>query len=108
LYKKGKKKGEMLELYATPLELIPLKKITEATQKPFIKFVDQILNDKKAGKDTRHLENKIDLMVYKLYELTYEEIKIVDPEVDKVLASFGLSKTNYEHINLDELAVLVL
>ena len=30
--------------------------------------------------DTTDLENQIDVMVYKLYELTYEEVKIVDPE----------------------------
>ena len=32
------------------------------------------------GKNTQHLEDKIDLMVYKLYELTYDEVRIVDPE----------------------------
>ena len=42
-------------------------------------------------------------MVNKLYELTYEEIKIVDPEVDKVLTSFGLSKADYELMSVEEL-----
>ena len=37
-------------------------------------------------------------MFYKLYELSYEKIKIVDPEVDKVLTSFGLSKEDYERM----------
>ena len=31
---------------------------------------------------------EIDLMVYKLYELTYDEVKIVDPE-------FAVLKENY-------------
>ena len=62
-------------------------------QQPFIKLVDQILLDKKAGKDTQYLESKIDLMVYKLYCLTYEEIEIVDPD-------FCMSKEKYENFNL--------
>ncbi|MCK4358940.1 MAG: hypothetical protein KAW92_09385 [Candidatus Cloacimonetes bacterium] len=40
----------------------------------------KIFSFKKAGKDTQILEDKIDLMVYKLYELSYEELKIVDPD----------------------------
>ena len=42
------------------------------------------------GKTTQHIEDKIDLMVYKLYELNYEEVKIVDP-------SFVLSREEYEN-----------
>ena len=45
-------------------------------------------------------------MVYKLYELTYEEIKIVDPEIDNVLASFSLSKADYERMIVENLASL--
>ena len=47
-------------------------------------------------------------MIYKLYELTYEEIKIVDPEVDKVLASFVLSKVDYERMSVSKFARLEL
>ena len=43
-------------------------------------------------------------MVYKLYGLTYEELKTVDENVDKVLASFGLSKADYEWMSVQELA----
>jgi hypothetical protein len=35
---------------------------------------------KSQGKDTTALEQQIDNMVYRLYELTYEEVKIIDPE----------------------------
>ena len=30
--------------------------------------------------NTSKLENQIDEMVYKLYQLTYEEVKIIEPE----------------------------
>jgi len=59
----------------------------------FINLVDQILTDKKVSKDTQHLENKIDLMVYKIYELSYKEVKIVDP-------AFALSKEEYEKFKI--------
>ena len=58
------------------------------------------------GKNSQHLEDKIDLIFYKLSELTYNEIKIVVPEVDKVLASFGLSKAVYEQMCVENLASL--
>jgi len=90
LYNKGKRKGETLELYQRPLSEIPIKEISPKMQEPFIKLVDQILINKKAGKDTQKLEDKIDLMVYKLYELTYEEVKIVDPD-------FWMSEEEYEN-----------
>ena len=32
-----------------------------------------------------HLEDQIDIMVYKLYELAYEEDKVIDPEIEKII-----------------------
>jgi len=78
LINKGKMKGDMLELYQKPLSEIPIKKISKTAQAPFIKIVDEILEKKKTGIDTGDLERKIDEMVYELYELTEEEIKIVE------------------------------
>jgi hypothetical protein len=49
-------------------------------QEKFVALVDNILLYKTQGKDTTALEQQIDNMVYKLYELTYEEVKIIDPE----------------------------
>ncbi|MBU4222331.1 MAG: hypothetical protein KKA10_12095 [Euryarchaeota archaeon] len=77
----------MLELYLTPLSEIPIKNISKDESKPFINLVDQILSltnspdyldslEKKARVKT--LENEIDQLVYKLYDLNPEEIKIVE------------------------------
>ena len=87
LYFRGKRKGEMLELYLTPLSEIPIKEISPKKQVPFINLVDQILSitkdsdyldnpDKQAK--VKNFENQIDQLVYKLYDLTSEEIKIVE------------------------------
>jgi len=39
------------------------------------------------------LEREIDEMVYRLYGLSYEEVKVVDPE-------FWLSREEYEQVRL--------
>ncbi|WP_418185594.1 Eco57I restriction-modification methylase domain-containing protein [Aliarcobacter vitoriensis] len=90
------------------LKQIPIPKIDEESQKPFIKLVDEILEAKQKIKDYKPLldeaiktnnfdreialkkelenlenicttnEKTIDQMVYKLYDLTPDEIKIVE------------------------------
>ena len=62
---------------------IPIPKIEESFQMPFIILVDKILSAKKENPkaDTRVWENEIDSMVYALYELTAEEIKLVEGNV---------------------------
>ena len=42
------------------------------------KLINQVLENKLIGTDTTHLENQIDQLVYQLYGLTEEEIKIVE------------------------------
>lgn len=108
LYYKGKRKGETLELYVTPISEIPIKNISKELQQPFIALVDEILESKQKIKDYKILldeaiannnfdreialkkelenlenicisnENRIGQMVYKLYDLTDDEIKIVE------------------------------
>lgn len=83
LYHKGKRKGEMLELFQVPLSEIPIQKIGLDEQKPFINLVDKILTIKKANPqaNTIALEAEIDQLLYKLYGLTKEEIAIVEESV---------------------------
>jgi adenine-specific DNA-methyltransferase len=87
LYHKGKRKGEMLELYQVPLSEIPIKKISKIDQKPFISIVDKILAiteeedyfdspDKQAR--VEEYERQIDQMVYDVYGLTEEEKAMVE------------------------------
>ena len=44
------------------------------------KIVDQILVAKEKGLETDTLEQKVDLMVYKLYQLNYQEVLLIDPD----------------------------
>lgn len=88
LYHKGKRKGEMLELYQTPLTEIPIKRISCDQQKIFIETVDQILAAKRRDleTDTATLERQIDRLVYDLYSLTPEEITTVEASVSNSVA----------------------
>jgi len=59
---------------------MPFPKISNEQQKLLIALVDQILSAKKQNPeaDTSQLEKEIDRLVYELYDLTDEEIKIIE------------------------------
>lgn len=63
-----------------PFKTLPIATLPTKDQKPFIAIVDKILSvkEKNSKADTSNLENQLDEMVYKLYELTEEEIAIVE------------------------------
>ena len=82
LYNRGKRKGESLELTATPLSEIPIAMADEDTQ---IKIIEKVNNIQKRLKgnplaDITAEKNEIDNLVYHLYNLTYEEVLSIDPE----------------------------
>lgn len=72
--------GNSKKMLKVIFEQIPIKKIIEEEQQPFIEKVNQILSLKKENPeaDTTTLEAEIDTLVYKLYNLTDEEISIVE------------------------------
>lgn len=80
LYNKGKRKGETLELYQKPLSEIPIKKVSSDIQNSIVKIVDEIIVLKKSNPnhDTSSLERQIDAIVYNIYGLTEEEIRVVE------------------------------
>jgi adenine-specific DNA-methyltransferase len=74
------KQGGFLEYKPVYISQISIPQIIAEAQTPFIEKVNQILTLKKADSkaDTSELEAQIDRMVYDLYELTEEEILIVE------------------------------
>lgn len=62
------------------LEPILIPKISETEQQPFVALVERILAGKERGEDTTALEQQIDLLAYRLYELSYEEVQVIDPD----------------------------
>jgi hypothetical protein len=73
---------------------IPIKRVNNKIQTNINLLVDYILEAKSQGKVTTHLENQIDNLVYRLYDLTYDEVKVIDPQ-------FNLTEEEYKAIALD-------
>lgn len=54
------------------------KNVDRKIQNSIIQFVDEIISFKQQGKDSSEQEKKIDELVYKLYDITPEEQKIIE------------------------------
>jgi hypothetical protein len=68
----------------------PIPNATESQRTAIEKLVQKCLDAKKDDPtaNTSELEKQIDHLVYKLYQLTYNEVKIIDPE-------FALTEQEY-------------
>ena len=80
------------EIRIHELEMLPIKQFSK--QSILSKIVNKVLSLKSEGKDTTSLEQEIDNLVYKLYELTYEEVKVIDSE-------FELTVEEYNRIEIE-------
>jgi adenine-specific DNA-methyltransferase len=78
--------------YPNHMKQLPIKVTSISVQQPFISHVNQIIAVKKIGQDTSSLEHQIDVMVYHLYDLTYEEACVIDNKLSK--EDFELYKIN--------------
>jgi len=86
------------QVKTTYIKKLPIKVIPTSVQLHYTNIVDKILEMKKDNHvtDTTELENQIDILVYKLYELTYDEVKIIDPEIEKII-----SQADYEKMEIE-------
>jgi len=68
---------------ASTVEKIPVPKIPETVQEPFIQLVDKILSAKDTNPeaDISGLEAKINQRIYKLYALTQAEVSIIESSI---------------------------
>ena len=74
--------GGAYTLKAATIEALPFVIGSKEFQKKISTMVDSILKAKKRNKqeDVSSLENEINILIYHLYNLTYDEVLIVDPE----------------------------
>ena len=93
LFNMGKRKGNALEQTLEPLQFIPIISVPSEKQVPLIKLVSRLLDLKKAEKNTKDLEHEINNIIYRLYDLTFEEVRVIDPE-------FGLNEKEYKALKL--------
>jgi hypothetical protein len=60
------------------LATFPMPKVFEPHKETLIRLVNEIMELKKSGKETLDLESQIDTLVYELYDLTTDEIQIIE------------------------------
>ena len=82
--------GGYISMNSKLLEKLPLKKLEIFTAEKISKKVLEILDDQN---DYHSLYNELDLIIYKSYELEYNEITIIDPNIEKII-----SREDYEKI----------
>jgi len=81
------------------LKQLPIKNTNLGIQTKFITLVDKILILKEEVPSSKNSDyiNKVDIMIYKLYDLTYDEVKIIDSDIEKII-----SKTKYDKIDTEK------
>ncbi|MEI6096250.1 MAG: TaqI-like C-terminal specificity domain-containing protein, partial [Gammaproteobacteria bacterium] len=78
LYHRGKRKGEMLELYQVPLAEIPIPNFSKLVVEELSVLVDDCIDLASRGKSLLHAESNLNKFIYQLFELTLDEIGIID------------------------------
>ena len=74
-------KGKVFaEIKPSVVKALPIRRISGSEQTPFVTLADKIITAKMANPkaDTSDMEEKIDRLVYRLYDLTIDEIQIVE------------------------------
>ena len=84
LYNKGKRKGDVLELFQIPLSEIPIIRTEAKIENEIAQIAKDITDLKIADKstDTSFLEKKIDDLLYGSYDLSLEEINAIEKLYD--------------------------
>ena len=77
-----KMSGGYVNINTSTLNKLPIAQPTEEQESQISDLVNKILAAKKEDPeaDTQQWEDEIDHLVYKLYDLTYDEVLIVDPD----------------------------
>lgn len=75
------------------------KNIPIRIESEIVELVDKVLEEKKLANNTKtiSLEQQINTLVYKLYELSYEEVLLIEPDFVK-----RVSVQEYENVNVME------
>ena len=90
-YKIQHMQGGALPINTTEISLIPLPKKLN-TQQELIKLVNKIFFYKSLGDETLALKHQINIIVYHLYELSFEEACVIDNGLNK--EDFEMFRTN--------------
>ena len=94
LKNKGKMQGTNYQIDKEPLQNIPLPIVCRELQQTIINLVNGILlkKEKNIHINISDIENQVDFQVYKLYNLTYDEVLIVDPNTPITKEEYELNQ----------------
>ena len=79
-----------MHFYNYYIQQVPIPKIMDNTLLMIEENVDKINQSKINNTNTSEFEQNIDIIIFKLYNLSYGEVKLIDPE-------FPLTQTEYEN-----------
>lgn len=90
-------KGAFPKILVEDLKNFPLPIIKAEHEETLIKKVDKILFKKQSNNlNLDDLEKEIDLMIYKLYDLTYDEVLVIEPGFSE-----HMSREEYEGVKVE-------
>jgi len=80
---RGKMQGNIFQVDKEPIMNLPIIEVTNEYSKKIIENVDKILSLKNEipDADISEIEQDINLLTYKIYNLKYSDIKIIDNEI---------------------------
>ncbi len=83
LYYRGKRKGDYLELYSTPLRAIPIPTYCTAAIEEIDLLVRQVRGCIEVGVDYEDLQDKINSIIYELYDFDQAEVQEIINHMEK-------------------------
>jgi len=81
-------------IYPEHIRNIPIPLIELRNQKPLIELVDKVILHKTQNLPSANIEQEIDNIVYHIYKLSYDEVRLIDPD-------FTLTKEEYENVKIN-------
>jgi len=87
LYHRGKRKGEMLELFQVPLSEIPIPSIPKQLEGALLEGVNRCIREANSGRPLDDLQDELDGIVYSLFNLSTDQIRVVEEAWRKTTSS---------------------
>jgi hypothetical protein len=81
-------KGAFPKILVQDIKDFPLPILTEEFRYRILANVERL----NSLADAFDVENQIDVLVYLLYELTYDEVRIIDPQIENIISESEYNK----------------
>lgn len=91
--------GNAREINKVVFETIPIKYPDDIEEQIIESKVNEVLRLKEEDQDSSAIEKEIDQLVYKLYDLSYEQVQVIEE------GKFALSEEEYNNISLEDIEV---